>query len=95
MFTRMSSQGTIFMLTVLLVACVCSAKQPAAHAQQTPGKSAVAPEAIAALKNMGDFLRTLQAFTIHADTSTDEILADTGQKLQFVSVVDYSFRSPN
>ena len=44
---------------------------------------------------MGAFLRTLQTFTVHADTSTDEILADTGQKLQFGSVIDYSFRSPN
>ena len=81
MLTRISSQCTIFMLTVLLVAGVCSAKQPAARAPQTPGKPAVAPETIAALKKMGDFLRTLKAFTIHADTSTDEVLADTGQKL--------------
>jgi hypothetical protein len=95
MLTRISSRCIICMLTVLLVAGVCSAKQPAARAPQTPVKPAVAPEAITALKKMGAFLRTLQAFTIHADTSTDEVLADTGQKIQFGSVVDYSFRSPD
>jgi hypothetical protein len=95
MLTRISSQCILCMLTVLLVAGICSAKQPAARAPQTPGKPAVAPEAIAALKKMGAFLRTLQAFTIRADTSTDEILVDTGQKLQFGSVVEYSGRSPD
>src|SRR4029453_3352400 len=95
MLTRISSQGILCMLTVLLIAGVCSAKQPAARAPQTPTPPAVAPEALAALKKMGAFLRTLQAFTIHADTSTDEVLADTGQQIQFGSVVDYSFRSPD
>jgi len=95
MLTRLSSQCIMFMLTVILVAGVCSAKQPAARASQTPTQPAVAPEAIAALKKMGAFLRTLPAFTLHADTSTDEVLADTGQKIQFGSVVDYSFRSPD
>jgi hypothetical protein len=95
MLTHISSRCIVFMLTALLVAGVCSAKQPAARAPQTPVKSAVAPEAITALKKMGAFLRPLQAFTIHADTSTDEVLADTGQKIQFGSVVDYSFRSPD
>jgi hypothetical protein len=95
MLTRISSQGILCMLTVLLVASVCSAKQPAARAPQTPTPPAVAPEAIAALQKMGAFLRTLKAFTIHADTSTDEVLTDTGQKIQFGSVVGYSFRSPD
>jgi hypothetical protein len=91
----LSSQGILGLLTVLLVAGVCSAKPPAARAPQPPGKPAVALEAIAALKKMGDFLRTRQAFTVHADTSTDEVLADTGQKLQFGSVVESSFHSPD
>jgi hypothetical protein len=95
MLTHISSRCIVFMLTALLVAGVCSAKQPAARAPQTPVKSAVAPEALAALKKMGAFLRTLKAFTIHADTSTDEVLADTGQMIQFGSVVEYSFRAPD
>jgi hypothetical protein len=49
MLTRISSQGILGLLTVLLVAGVCSAKPPAVRAPQTPGKPAVAPEAIAAL----------------------------------------------
>jgi hypothetical protein len=55
---------------------------------------AVAPEALAALEKMGGFLRTLQAFTIRADTTIDEIL-DTGQKLQFGGVVSLHVRLPD
>jgi len=83
------------MITALLLTSICRAQQPAPSAPQTPAEPAVAPEAIAALKKMGGFLRTLEAFTIHVDTDTDEVLEDTGQKLQFSSVVKYYFRAPN
>jgi hypothetical protein len=56
---------------------------------------AVLPEALAALKKMGGFLHSLKAFTLRADTSTDEVLDDSGQKIQFNSVVEYSVRPPD
>jgi uncharacterized protein DUF2092 len=56
---------------------------------------AVLPEALAALEKMGGFLRSLKAFTLRADTSTDEVLDDSGQKIQFNSVVEYRVRPPD
>jgi hypothetical protein len=55
----------------------------------------MAPEAIAALEKIGGFLRTLKAFTVRADTDIDEVLDDTGQKLQFGSVVEFHVRLPD
>jgi hypothetical protein len=53
------------------------------------------PEVLAALEKMGSFLRTLKTFTLHADITTDEVLEDTGQKIQFGSTVDYHVRLPD
>jgi hypothetical protein len=55
----------------------------------------VLPEALAALKKMGGFLRTLKVFTVRADTTTDGVLADSGQKIQFGGVVDFHVRPPD
>jgi hypothetical protein len=55
----------------------------------------VAPEALAALEKMGAFLRTLKTFTLRADTTIDEVLDDTGQKIQFGGTVEYHVRLPD
>jgi hypothetical protein len=80
---------------ILLVAGVCSAQQPPASAPETPKEPAVAPEALAALEKMGAFLRTLKTFTLRADTTIDEVLDDTGQKIQFGGTVEYHVRLPD
>ena len=95
MLTRPGSQCLIFLGALLLVIGVCSAKKPAAQAQKTPTEPAVAPEALAALEKMGGFLRTLQTFTLRADTTIDEVLDDTGQKIQFGGTVEYHVRLPD
>jgi hypothetical protein len=86
----------ILLVALLVVAGVCSAQQqPPASAPQTLAEPAVVPEAIATLEKMGGFLRTLKAFTLHADTTIDEVLDDTGQKIQFGGVVDFHVRAPD
>jgi hypothetical protein len=57
-------------------------------------KSAVDPKVLDALKTMGESMRKMKSFTVHADTTIDEV-ADDGQKLQFTGTVDYKVRRPN
>ena len=95
MLTRLGSRWPILTMVLLLIAGVCSAQQHPKNAPKPAAAPAVLPEALSALKKMGGFLRTLKAFTVRADTSTDEVLADTGQKIQFGSVVDYRVRPPD
>src|SRR5262245_12778219 len=83
------------LIAVLALAASCSppqqkaAEQPAqAPAQQqatapVQQAAAVDPQAIAALEHMSGYLRTLQNFEVRANTTTDEVAVDNGQKLQF------------
>ena len=52
------------------------------------------PGAIAALKNMGLYLRTLKSFTVRAESTIDEVL-ESGQKIQFASTVNLKARLPD
>jgi hypothetical protein len=60
---------------ITILAGTAGAQQPAA----APGV-AVEPEAIAALKSMGAYLRTLKQFQVDATTSDEKVL-DDGQKV--------------
>jgi hypothetical protein len=83
-------------MALLVASGVGSAQQPPTASAPRPSQAlAVAPEPLAALEKMGGFLRTLQAFTIRADTTIDEVLAETGQKIQFGGVVDFRARPPD
>lgn len=96
MLIRPGSRYTILIAVLLVVAGICSAQQqPPASTPQTPAEPAVAPEALAALEKMGGFLRTLKTFTLRADTTLDEVLDDTGQKIQFGGVIDFQVRQPD
>ncbi len=52
------------------------------------------PDAIAALRKMGAFLRNLQAFAVKSQMTTDDVLA-SGQKVQYGSVVTMKVRRPD
>jgi len=52
------------------------------------------PDAMAALKRMGDYLRTLNAFQVKADVTTENVGND-GQKLQMLSSVDMIAKRPD
>ncbi|WP_029917195.1 DUF2092 domain-containing protein [Caulobacter sp. UNC358MFTsu5.1] len=56
----------------------------AAQAQTKPAPAAAKPDpdALAALNKMGEALRALNAFTLTADVTTEQVL-DSGQKLQY------------
>lgn len=52
------------------------------------------PDAIAALKRMGDYLRTLNAFQVHADVTTENVGND-GQKIQMLTSADMIAKRPD
>jgi hypothetical protein len=61
---------------------------------QQPAAPIINPGAIEALKTMGTYLRTLRSFTVHAESTTDEVL-ESGQKIQFANTVDLHARLPD
>jgi hypothetical protein len=83
---------------IALVACVA---MPAIAAEATAKPTAattaavpVSPEAVAEVDRMGAFLGTLRSFTVHAETSTDEILHG-GAKVQYQGWFDLMVRWPD
>lgn len=58
-------------------------------------QEAIDPEAIAALDKMGAFLRSLERFEVHADTTIDEVLEDSGQKIQLARNITYRVQRPD
>jgi hypothetical protein len=82
------------------------AGQGAAWAQQpaAPATAAVAPapaaaavinaKAVERLNAMGAHLRSLKAFTVTADVTTEEVL-DSGQKVENANTVEITARMPN
>jgi hypothetical protein len=72
------------------------ATTPAATTPAAPSTAAVQrdPAAIAALEQMGAYLRTLTTFQIDADITNEEVL-DTGQSIQYTAAVDLVAQRPN
>jgi hypothetical protein len=68
-----------------------SAPEPSANEPQKPERD---PKAIAALDRMGAYIRTLTRFSVHGETTTDEVLLD-GQKIQFAKTIDLKVHRPN
>jgi len=60
--------------------------RPAAYTKDDTS-SRIDPDAIAALKKMGDYLRTLKAIGVHANVTTEDVMED-GQKVQRTAVMD-------
>lgn len=83
---------------LMLSAALLAAAAPAFAAQPVMQQESSAderdPEAMAALDRMGAALRRLQYFNLHADLTTEDVLA-SGQKLQFGGSVDIVTRRPN
>ena len=92
----LGSRLIILMVMILGASGICRAQSQASPSATQPSTTpVVAPEAIAALEKMGSFLRSLKSFTVRSEGTIDEILIDTGQKLQFGGVVDYYVRLPD
>ena len=60
---------------------------------QTPGPD-IEPEAIAALKKMGTYLRSLNAFAVEAKVATEEVLTD-GQKVTVGNTTNLLAKMPD
>ncbi len=81
--------------SALAIVLLAGAASSAAEAPKTPPDAvpaaavvpAIEQEAVDALEKMGQYLRSLNAFTIQADTAKDEVLED-GRKLQFDRQLD-------
>ncbi len=78
---------------------VAWAQQPAAPASAAaaPAPAAAAvinAKAVERLNAMGAHLRSLKAFTVNADVTTEEVL-DSGQKVENANTVEIAARMPN
>ena len=81
---------------VLLAMAVTFAPAPAAAQMGAApaAEVAVEPAAIAALEQMGAYLRTLKAYQVEAATSREEVL-ESGLKAQFANVTTILVRMPD
>lgn len=66
----------------------------AAGAQDGKGAPAIEPEAVATVKRMSDFLKTLPAYRVQAETTTDEVLV-AGPKIQYGGTIEATVRMPD
>ncbi len=81
-----------FVLAASLALSAAPAQDGEAQSQASSGQRD--PDAIAALGKMGESLRGLQNFDVHADVTREEVLT-SGQKLQFGGTVDMKARRPD
>jgi len=88
----------IFLYFVFFITCFftsCAEKSP--EDNEPLGEAEIVsldPKAIDILKQMGDFLKSHDAFEFVAEVTNEEVL-DSGQKLQFDRLVEVGIRRPN
>ncbi len=78
-------------LVALVVASPASMAAPEGNDSQAVAKE---PAAMQALDRMGAYLRTLKAFQVQADMTSEEVL-DDGEKLQFAQTANLLAHLPN
>jgi hypothetical protein len=89
-----------YLFRVALTAIVASAATVGAQetdpamARATSDTERIDPDAMTALKKMGDYLRTLNAFQVHADVTTENVGND-GEKVQMLTTADMVAQRPN
>lgn len=66
----------------------------AAGAQESKEAPAIEPETVATVKRMSDFLKTLTAYRVQAETTTDEVLV-AGPKIQYGGAIEATVRMPD
>lgn len=81
---------------VIAIAALSAALAPGGMMAQNGTKppATVDSASMVALKRMGEYLRTLNAFQVRADITAEEVLED-GQKVQFASHADLIADRPN
>jgi len=78
-------------MAVVLVVMTGSA---AAQTPAAAAKAAIEPEAMASLKAMSAYLRTLKTFQVEAAVIDEDVLED-GQKVQYTGVTNFLAQMPN
>lgn len=81
-------------LAFILALPAQSAQQGSAPAAPQGDAADRDPDALAALDRMSVSMRNLNAFSIHAETTREQVLT-TGQKIQFSGTLDIRVRRPN
>jgi len=76
-----------------LGAAGASAQEPKKSAQPASAP-AIEPAAAAALDRMGDYLKSLSTFAIHAEITTDEVMV-AGPKVQYGGTIDGIYQAPD
>lgn len=79
-------------LTAMLAAGLLMAAAPVPPADPAP--SPIDPEVVPILEKMGDYYKTLKAYSIHVDSTTDEVLV-AGPKVQYGGTIDLTVRRPD
>jgi hypothetical protein len=64
------------------------------RAQGSKEAPAIEPEAAATIKRMSDYLKTLPAYRVQAETTTDEVLV-AGPKIQYGGTIEATVRMPD
>jgi hypothetical protein len=90
----MRIKSACLVLLAVLVPASPAWTKPAAKPAARSAEPAVDPAAVKRLEEMGAFLRAQRAFTVRADTATDEVL-DTGQKIQIAAKAELHVQRPN
>jgi len=90
---RMTAAIGVVGIATWLGASGASAQAPAKNTQPASAP-AIEPAAAAALDRMGDYLKTLSTFAIHAEIATDEVLV-AGPKVQYGGTIDAVYQSPD
>jgi len=90
---KVTAATWIIGIAAYLGAAGAAAQEPQKSAQPASAP-AIEPAAAAALDRMGDYLKTLSTFAIHADVTTDEVLV-AGPKVQYGSTIDATYQAPD
>lgn len=86
---------TIMLVSIVAVAGVdAQQRRETAQRQQAQGRPQVASEAERALREMSRYMASMRAFEVKAD-SVIEVVAENGQKLQFLSSSKVTVRRPD
>ena len=83
-----------FRISLAAIAAALIVLATSAGAQQSPAKPALDEGAIAGLKAMGAYLRTLKEFQVEVATTDEDVLAD-GQKFQYEGTTKILARMPD
>ena len=81
-------------MTVGVLLCLVGVRAARPAFAVDPQAPTIAPDAERMLRDMGDYLKTAQQLSFHADITYDDLLP-TGQKIQLAATYDAAVRRPD